>query len=50
MKINLQAFEPLHRPLGNIAEIGAVTTKARKSRLRLTPVVADTRLFHAWHA
>lgn len=50
MKVILQAFEPLHQPFGNVAEAKSVTSKVRKSSLRLNPVVADGRLFHAWRA
>lgn len=50
MKVNLQPFEPLSQPFGNTAEPLTVTTKARKSRVRLMPFTAETRLFHVWHA
>ncbi len=50
MKVVLQAFEPLHQPFGNVAEVRPAASKVRKSSLRLMPVVPDFRLFHAWRA
>lgn len=50
MKVILQAFEPLHRPFGSIADVKSSANKVRKSSLRLMPVVPDLRLFHAWRA
>ena len=49
MKINLQPFEPLHQPAGTVAT-AVVAAIARKPGVRLTPVVSDNRLFHAWRA
>ena len=44
MKIILQDFEPQVRPIGE-AEVRKPVV--RKSRLRLDPVRAEVRLFHA---
>ncbi len=43
MKIILQDYEPRQQPLGEVER----KTMARKARVRLLPVVAETRLFHA---
>jgi hypothetical protein len=43
MKVILQDFEPQAR----VATKAPAPVLVRKPRLRLNPVVADTRLFHA---
>ena len=48
MKIVLQAFEPQPQPAAASFEPTVTRTAPRRSRkIRLMPVVADTRLFHA---
>lgn len=49
MKVILQAFEPQPRPFGRSdAELRPVATPpVRKARVRLQPVLAESRLFHA---
>jgi hypothetical protein len=50
MKIILQAFEPMPQPFANANANGDVQPMARpvrKSRFRFSPVVAESRLFHA---
>ena len=44
MKVILQDFEPQARVAAKAAPVPA---QVRKPRLRLNPVVVDTRLFHA---
>ncbi len=50
MKVILQAFEPLHRPIGDADSRVAVTKSVRKSRIQLNRVFTENRLFHAWRA
>ncbi len=50
MKVILQAFEPIPQPFvaaTDVAEARPVTRMVRKPRVRLNPVFAETRLFHA---
>jgi hypothetical protein len=44
MKVILQDFEPQTRVA---AKAATVVVPVRKPRLRLNPVMAETRLFHA---
>ncbi len=50
MKIVLQAFEPLPQPFAMTSKLNVGANPVRKPMLRLTPAVADGRLFHAWRA
>lgn len=48
MKVILQAFEPMPQPFARIdAEVAPVAPSVRKARVRLQPIAAETRLFHA---
>lgn len=48
MKVILQAYEPMPQPFARIdAEVAPMAPVVRKSRVRLLPVKAETRLFHA---
>ncbi len=46
MKLILQDYEPQQRPIAE-SQPQARTSVFRKTRVRLNPVVADARLFHA---
>lgn len=48
MKIILQAFEPQPQPFGGSeAKVQPATPAPRRPRVRLLPVAAESRLFHA---